>query len=191
MHNQHPHGQQNQHRQRRRLAERLRSRKSKAGGAVAVADSMNAFSAPRVRTMWEHTLLIFSSDNGAPVGQHGANLPLRAGKDSFFEGGVRTVAALGGGWLPSITRNLRFNSVMHESDWYATLCAAARVAASDVDAAAGMPPVDGVSMWQQWSREVAHQRNATHSRTAPNLQRVRAPRDAGAAAMRLGHLLHA
>ena len=39
--------------------------------------------------MWENTLLFFISDNGGPLAQGAVNTPLRAGKHSDYEGGIR------------------------------------------------------------------------------------------------------
>lgn len=54
--------------------------------------------------MWDETLLVFASDNGGPVGPQASNVPLRGGKDTNLEGGIRTLAAIGGGWLPQQLR---------------------------------------------------------------------------------------
>jgi len=39
--------------------------------------------------IWENTLLFFISDNGGPLPQSANNTPLRAGKHSDYEGGIR------------------------------------------------------------------------------------------------------
>ena len=39
--------------------------------------------------LWENTLLFFISDNGGPLPQSANNTPLRAGKHSDYEGGIR------------------------------------------------------------------------------------------------------
>jgi len=39
---------------------------------------------------WENTLLFFFSDNGGPLAQSADNTPLRGGKHTDYEGGVRT-----------------------------------------------------------------------------------------------------
>ena len=56
----------------------------------------------RSKGMWENTLMVMSADNGGPIYGGGAanNYPLRGGKMSNWEGGVRTVALLSGGFLP-------------------------------------------------------------------------------------------
>ena len=44
------------------------------------------------RGMLEDTIIIFSSDNGGPLGSGATNGPLRAGKATLYEGGVRVSA---------------------------------------------------------------------------------------------------
>jgi arylsulfatase A-like enzyme len=39
--------------------------------------------------LWDNTLLFFISDNGGPLAQSADNMPLRGGKHTDFEGGVR------------------------------------------------------------------------------------------------------
>lgn len=39
--------------------------------------------------VWDNTLLFFISDNGGPLAQTAVNTPLRAGKHSDYEGGIR------------------------------------------------------------------------------------------------------
>ncbi|GLH05221.1 Uncharacterized protein GBIM_10824, partial [Gryllus bimaculatus] len=55
------------------------------------------------KRMLENTLILFMSDNGAPTfgiyQNWGSNYPLRGIKDTFWEGGVRGVAALWGTML--------------------------------------------------------------------------------------------
>lgn len=43
--------------------------------------------------MWNNTLLWFVSDNGGPIYAGGNNFPMRGGKYSEFEGGVRWAKA--------------------------------------------------------------------------------------------------
>lgn len=119
-------------------------------GAVAAAAGTGGDDGFRAQTMWERTLMVFASDNGGPIGPQASNAPLRGGKDTNLEGGVRTLAALGGGWLPAALRGTTSPAFMHESDWYATLCELAGVSADDGGAARGVPRVDSLSLWPSW-----------------------------------------
>jgi arylsulfatase A-like enzyme len=67
-----------------------------------------------------NTLIIFSSDNGGPgPGRVSLNTPLRAGKGTIYEGGVRVCAfATWPGRIPAGTTN---REPMHAVDWYPTL----------------------------------------------------------------------
>eukprot|EP01047_Picozoa_sp_COSAG01_P002308 COSAG01_NODE_60_length_29981_cov_23.262533_33_plen_404_part_00 len=46
-------------------------------------------------SMWSHTLFVMVSDNGGPL-DHATNAPLRGGKHTFWEGGVRVAAMISG-----------------------------------------------------------------------------------------------
>ena len=50
--------------------------------------------------MWARTLLVWTTDNGAPVHVGGSNHPLRGGKSTNFEGGVRVPRFVSGGSCP-------------------------------------------------------------------------------------------
>jgi len=55
----------------------------------------------KTQGMWNNTLLAFVTDNGGPLYLPGSsnNHPLKGGKYSDWEGGIRTNAFLAGGWL--------------------------------------------------------------------------------------------
>ena len=66
------------------------------------------------------TLILFSSDNGGPQpGKVTSNGPLRAGKATLYEGGVR-VAALAN-WEGKIKAGTIVNESLHIVDWYPTI----------------------------------------------------------------------
>ena len=68
----------------------------------------------------ENTLIIFSSDNGGPApGKATMNTPLRAGKGTIYEGGVRVCAFVN--WPGRIKAGITLNEPMHAVDWYPTL----------------------------------------------------------------------
>ena len=64
----------------------------------SIQDMITALKQLRDGAVWDNTLLIFLSDNGAPVWDSD-NSPLRGGKKFLFEGGVRTPAFIAGGYL--------------------------------------------------------------------------------------------
>jgi len=92
----------------------------------------------RWRGMFEQTLLVFLSDNGAEPGQGGSNFPLRGGKDTLYEGGIRvpTFVVWPGTLQPGVCRQR-----LHVVDLYPTLLRAA-------GATLRQPlPLDGQSIW--------------------------------------------
>eukprot|EP00947_MAST-08B_sp_MAST-8B-sp1_P005685 g5685.t1 len=99
--------------------------------------------------MYENTLIVCASDNGAA--DHGNNFPLRGGKYSPFEGGVRLAAAIGGGLLPKSLRGAAWDEIVHVADVYPTLATLAGVSPAD-DPPSDDPqewfwPVDGRNFW--------------------------------------------
>ena len=118
---------------------------------VACADqaTLNLTLSLKLRGMWANTLMLFASDNGATQLGNGNNYPLRGGKYSDFEGGVRTISFLAGGALP-VGAPKQMPHPLHLCDWYATFAAAAGVMdASDKQSAAyqGVPAIDSINMW--------------------------------------------
>ena len=100
--------------------------------------------------IWNDTLLLAVSDNGAmppflPVGAPltgwesvGSNGALRAGKSTFFDGGMRVGGFLAGGALPPGARGTRYAGSVFFPDLTATL----------LDAAGATDGVlDGASLW--------------------------------------------
>ena len=76
--------------------------------------------------MYEDTLIIYSSDNGGPPNGTNNNMmnnfPLRSGKGSSFEGGIRAAGFIHGKGLQRTGIN---NGLFHVTDWYKTLLQAA------------------------------------------------------------------
>lgn len=113
--------------------------------------------------MWDNTLLVVSSDNGGPVYAAksfqlfggASNFPLRGGKTSDFEGGIRVNSFVSGGVIPHAMRGAKLNDYIHIADWYGTFCAMAGVSMEDDLAEAyGLPPVDSVNHWPLLSGQI-------------------------------------
>lgn len=86
---------------------------------------------------------------GGPIYNNGSsganNHPLRGGKVSNYEGGVRTNAFISGGLVPAAKRGTTHDDILTCWDWYATFCGLAGVSPADLPAAAaGLPPIDSV-----------------------------------------------
>ena len=110
----------------------------------------NVTAALESKGIWNDTLLVVSADNGGPVYPGGGanNYPLRGGKLSNWQGGIRGNAFVSGGLVPESARGTKVDGLIHLCDWYATFCALAGVDPVDEQASvAGLPPVDGVNVW--------------------------------------------
>jgi len=113
---------------------------------------------------YEKTLIAIASDNGGLLPYEQGNQPLRGGKNTLFEGGVRIRAAIGGGYLPLRLRGRVWNGFSHMVDWYPTLSALAGVAdptsdprqesypTSDLTERSAYPVIDGISMLNAWNK---------------------------------------
>eukprot|EP01084_Bolivina_argentea_P036017 66669_1 len=113
---------------------------------------------------WNNTLIIFSSDNGGPEYLNTAgsnNWPLRGGKISLWEGGIRVNTFVSGGYLPPKRHGEIENGMVHVADWYSTFAAIIGFDPMDKKAKrAGLPPIDSINMWPLLSGE-----NLTSPRT--------------------------
>ncbi len=102
------------------------------------------------RGLWDNLLFVASSDNGGPAYPGGGanNYPLKGGKVSDWQGGVRVNAFVSGGFLPKAQRGQKTEGYIHLADWYGTFCGLAGVDPTDTKAAAAsLPPVDSMDMW--------------------------------------------
>jgi arylsulfatase A-like enzyme len=84
---------------------------------------------------------VFLSDNGGPTGRDNASIndPLRAGKGTLYEGGVRVPAFAV--WPGRLKAGSIVNEMFHMTDWYSTLLALAGAKAEQ------RLPVDGKDVW--------------------------------------------
>ena len=104
----------------------------------------------RSRGLWDNLLFVTSTDNGGTVypGGGGNNYPLKGGKVSDWQGGVRGNAFVSGGFLPKAMRGTKTEGYIHLADWYGTFCGLAGVDPTDTKAAQhNLPPVDSMDMW--------------------------------------------
>ena len=114
----------------------------------------NITDALRARALWANTVLLVVGDNGGPTFEGHSNHPLRGGKLTFFEGGVRPLAFLASPLLPPAVRGGWFNGSLHETDWAATFLSLAGLPAH--------PQVTGKDCWGAITGEVSQpHRNVT------------------------------
>jgi arylsulfatase I/J len=103
----------------------------------------------QARGMYDKAVIAMSADNGGPLGSAN-NFPLKGGKHSNWQGGVRVNAFLSGGALPASVRGTTSNELITVWDWYATFVQGiAGLDPTDHRAAkAGLPPIDSVNHWE-------------------------------------------
>ncbi len=96
-------------------------RSTVAGMLASVDDAIGRITAALdEKGMRDNTLIIFSSDNGgSKPGKATSNTPLRGGKGSIYEGGVRVAAFAN--WPGRIPAGTSSNEPVHVIDWYPTL----------------------------------------------------------------------
>jgi arylsulfatase A-like enzyme len=103
----------------------------------AVGQIVAALEAKGIR---QNTLIVWSSDNGGPSpGRVTSNGPLRAGKGTLYEGGVRVCAFAT--WDGHIKPGSTVDAPLHIVDWYPTL---ARLAGASLEQKL---PLDGRDAW--------------------------------------------
>jgi arylsulfatase I/J len=112
--------------------------------------------------IWDNTVLVLHSDNGGEIMIQSCgsnNHPLRGGKFSNFEGGIRVNGLVSGGALPEARRGEKSTSFVAGEDWLATYAAIAGVSeqwASDGRAVeSGLPDFDSVNQWPMISSGAA------------------------------------
>eukprot|EP00927_Polykrikos_kofoidii_P030229 TRINITY_DN26040_c0_g1_i1.p1 TRINITY_DN26040_c0_g1~~TRINITY_DN26040_c0_g1_i1.p1 ORF type:complete len:661 (+),score=73.21 TRINITY_DN26040_c0_g1_i1:98-1984(+) len=113
------------------------------------------------KDMLNNTIIVFSSDNGGATSTNGrkaddigsSNWPLRGGKHTLFEGGVRAAGFVWTGWWPSARQNSGdplYEHLMGSVDWFPTLLEAAGITHATLQ-----KPLEGVSHWQALSGDSA------------------------------------
>ena len=120
----------------------------------------NVTKALKQHKLWNNLLFVTSADNGGPLGSAN-NYPMKGGKFSDWQGGIRVNAFVSGGYLPEKMRGQKTDGYIHLTDWYATFCYLAGVDPTDEEAAkAKLPPIDSMNMWPLISGQ-----NSTSPRT--------------------------
>lgn len=116
-------------------------RQTIAGMLSAVDEAIGQITAALAeKGLRENTLIIFSSDNGGPgPGSATMNTPLRAGKGTLYEGGIRVCSFAT--WPGKIPAGITIDEPMHAVDWYPTL-----VKLTGAPATQSLAP-DGLDIW--------------------------------------------
>ena len=116
-------------------------RRTIAGMLSAVDEAIGQITAAlEEKGLRQNTLIIFSSDNGGPgPGRATMNTPLRAGKGTIYEGGIRVCAFAN--WPGKIPAGITVKEPMHAVDWYPTLLKLAGAPTAQ------KLPLDGLDIW--------------------------------------------
>ncbi len=116
-------------------------RKTYAGMTAAMDEAIGQVVATLDETgIRDNTLIIFTSDNGGPnPGKVTDNAPLRGGKGSIYEGGVRVCALVN--WAGHIPEGKETNEIIHAVDWYPTLLTLTGGSLEQ------KKPIDGLDVW--------------------------------------------
>jgi arylsulfatase A-like enzyme len=122
------------------------TRQKYAGMVAAMDEAIGQVVAALEETgIRQETLIVFSSDNGGPSpGTITDNGPLRAGKGTIYEGGVRVCALAN--WPGRIRAGSRVPEPIHIVDWYPTLV---KLAGGSLQQKL---PLDGLDVWETISQ---------------------------------------
>jgi arylsulfatase A-like enzyme len=121
-------------------------RRRYAGMLAALDEAIGRIlAALEAKGLRDDTLIVFCSDNGGPApGVITSNGPLRGGKGTFYEGGVRVPAIAV--WKGRIEPGRVVASPLHMVDWYPTLLGLAGASLEQPH------PLDGRDAWPAISR---------------------------------------
>jgi len=143
---------------RRKLAGMLAALDEAVGEIVAAVEK---------KELRARTLFVFSSDNGGyRPGKVTDNGPLRAGKGTVYEGGVR--AAAFATWDGHVPTGKRLATALHIADWYPTLLALAGATLEQPLA------LDGRDLWPALTRGAPSPHDEILMNTTPSGGALRA-----------------
>jgi arylsulfatase B len=97
--------------------------------------------------LWDNSIIIFTTDNGAPVQVGGTNYPLRGGKGSNWNGGIQVPFMIGGGAFNSSQKGkvASLGNPLSITDMYATILSIAGI--KNATDEGGPAPIDSLDAW--------------------------------------------
>ena len=108
--------------------------------------------------LWENTVFIFFADNGGMLGRFSIgqiNYPLRGGKATYWEGGIRSASFINSPLLKGGEVN---SELMHVTDWLPTVT---HIGACGVESSNCTGPIfEGIDGVNQWSAIVGESKSA-------------------------------
>jgi arylsulfatase A-like enzyme len=117
----------------------------------------NVTQALRDANLWDDTLIVFTSDNGGPTNgdelTSSNNYPLRGGKNTLWQGGVKVPTIVRGARLGESIKGTVVDGKMHVTDWTPTLVkmASGRNWTEFMDNTQPSPIYgDGISVWDMF-----------------------------------------
>lgn len=142
----------------------------RAAGAMYLADSAigEIVSKTMDLGMYDNTVFVCASDNGASPADGGNNWPLRGAKKDYYQGGVRVPAFIHSALLDASNGGeyRTYKSLFHVSDWLPTL----------VHGVAGLSTpdqtFDGVNQWVAMMDGVAYTKYAPRTEILHNIDYI-------------------
>ena len=120
-----------------------RARRTYAGMVTCMDEGIgNITKALQEQSLWDDTVLFFSTDNGGQIYAGGNNFPLRGWKGSLWEGGTRGIGFVNSKLL---SKPGQINTeLIHVTDWFPTIVHLSGGSVGDL-------PLDGYNVWETLS----------------------------------------
>ena len=103
----------------------------------------------KASSLFDDTIFVLISSTGGDLRNGGNNWPLRGGKGSVWEGGLRTPSFISNQRIFGNLGGTRNSNLMHISDWLPSMI-------DDIvnDGNIGIETFDGKSQWKSWLNNV-------------------------------------
>ena len=119
-------------------------RRKYLGMVTAMDDAIGSIiKSLKANSLYEDTIFVMLPNTGGDPDKGGNNWPLRGGKGSLWEGGMRTPALVANKKLFGLQAGGRVPTLVHVTDWLPTILEA-------VGGQADLSLLDGVSHWRSW-----------------------------------------